>query len=83
MIISGNISYPSQDRLLFTRPWKTVCAYFLSVTFLARRDDVSSANTFGTMGYYGGVKQLLPQLRKPQGSLLLLEHRRGATWNFA
>jgi hypothetical protein len=23
----------------------------------------------------------LPQLRKPQGSLILLEHRRGATWN--
>jgi hypothetical protein len=36
-----------------------------------------------TMGYYGGVKQLLPQLRKPQGSLLLLEHRQGATWNSA
>ena len=63
-----------QDRL---------CVFFLSVTSLATRDDVSSANTFGTMGYYGGVKQLLPQLRKPQGSLLLLEHRRGATWNFA
>jgi hypothetical protein len=60
------------------------CVFFLSVTSLARRDDVSSADTFRTMGYYRGVlQQLLPRLRKPQGSLILLEHRRGATWNFA
>jgi hypothetical protein len=46
-------------------------------------DDVSSANTFSTMGYYGVLKQLLPRFCKPQGSLILLDHRRGVTWNFA
>jgi hypothetical protein len=29
------------------------------------------------------LKQLLPRLRKGQGSLILLEHRQGATWNSA
>ena len=74
--VAGSFAFYSSMEDLF-------CVFFLSVTSLATRDDVSSANTFGIMGYYGVLKQLLPRLRKLQGSLILLEHRRGATWNFA